>query len=170
MSRDRVEAADQFTRFLGECFIAHAGGLWFDYAFFGRKYSFYEEINPALRYGIDEDSDTAWRLVQTAVENGFPAVAEQLRDYPAQYKPLTGCRSPQLPELTGAQHISAELTHIQEWTLSCLTATTRFDGVPTIIRVDVSSQRELITYRHLYSGSRKLTRGSEKATCATHLW
>ena len=86
MSRDCVEAADQFICFLGECFIAHAGAQWFEYTYFGREYSFYEEINPALRYGIDEDSDTAWGLVQSAVDDGFPVVAEQLRDYAGQYE------------------------------------------------------------------------------------
>ncbi|NKY86811.1 hypothetical protein [Nocardia veterana] len=86
MSRDRFEAADQFICFLGECFIKFAGAQWFEYTYFGREYSFYEQINPALRYGIDEDSDTAWGLVSTVVEYGFPEVAAQMRDYAARYE------------------------------------------------------------------------------------
>ncbi len=86
MSRDSFEAADQFICFLGECFIKFAGAQWFEYTYFGREYSFYEDINPALRYGINEESDTAWGLVSAVVEYGFPEIAGQLRDYAAKYE------------------------------------------------------------------------------------
>ncbi|WP_330252729.1 hypothetical protein OG874_42900 [Nocardia sp. NBC_00565] len=91
MNSENADIADAFICFLGECYIKFARAQWFDYEWRGREHSFYDHVNPALRWRFDDggnDADeevTAWSLMESVAmsskyEEGFSSVAYDLRN------------------------------------------------------------------------------------------
>ncbi|MEU2033271.1 hypothetical protein [Nocardia amamiensis] len=89
MAPENADMADAFICFIGECFIEFAGAEWIEYEWPGREYTFYEGINPALRFDTDdEDEITAWYLVDSMIgynpedhEGMFSDMAAAIREY-----------------------------------------------------------------------------------------
>ncbi|MBF6131142.1 hypothetical protein [Nocardia brasiliensis] len=86
MAPETADMADAFICFMGECFAIFTGAQWRDAPWFGREYSFYDDINPALEYGFaDADADTAWGLMKSAIGGGFSRTAALMRELAARY-------------------------------------------------------------------------------------
>ncbi|MFE7796129.1 hypothetical protein [Nocardia sp. NPDC057440] len=69
MSPENTDMVDAFICFIGECFIRFAGAEWIEYKWFGREKSFYDHVNPALRFDtLDEDERTVWGLMRGVIE------------------------------------------------------------------------------------------------------
>lgn len=86
MAPEIADMADAFICFIGECFIKFSGAQWRDAPWFGREYSFYDHVNPALQYGFtDAQSDTAWGLMKDAAGGGFSRIAALLREFSTRY-------------------------------------------------------------------------------------
>ncbi|RJO79914.1 hypothetical protein D5S18_01220 [Nocardia panacis] len=69
MAPEMADMADAFICFIGECFAKFAGAEWIEYDWPGREFTFYEDINPALRFDTyDEDEVTAWYLISSMIE------------------------------------------------------------------------------------------------------
>ncbi|WP_405176962.1 hypothetical protein OG225_21125 [Nocardia sp. NBC_01377] len=89
MAPENADIADAFICFMGECFIRYAGAEWIEFEWFGREHSFYDQVNPALRFDTDdEDEDTVWGLMARLVDydpethNGmFSKLAAYIREY-----------------------------------------------------------------------------------------
>ncbi|WP_157129000.1 hypothetical protein [Nocardia amamiensis] len=89
MAPENADMADAFICFIGECFIKFAGAAWIEYEWPGREYTFYEGINPALRFDTDdEDEITAWYLMDSMIgynpedhEGMFSDMAAAIREY-----------------------------------------------------------------------------------------
>lgn len=94
MGPENAEMTDAFICFVGECFIAYAGGQWIDYEWPGRECSFYDAINPALRLDTeDEDELTAWFVMESMIgyhreehEGMFSEFAAALGEYAADHE------------------------------------------------------------------------------------
>ncbi|MBH0775789.1 hypothetical protein [Nocardia bovistercoris] len=93
MAPENTDLADMFICFMGECFIKYAGARWFDEEWFGREYSFYDDVNPALLFdNHDEDIRTAWRFMDNMIgyhpgdHNGmFSYFVAALHEYQGYY-------------------------------------------------------------------------------------
>ncbi|WP_040798055.1 hypothetical protein [Nocardia higoensis] len=93
MAPESSDMADAFICLIGECFIRWAGATWIDYDWFGRDHSFYDHVNPALRFDTaDEDEITAWYLMDSMIgydheryEGMFSEISATIRDY-ARYR------------------------------------------------------------------------------------
>ncbi|MBF6355263.1 hypothetical protein IU449_12035 [Nocardia higoensis] len=93
MAPENADMADAFICFIGECFIRFAGATWIEYEWFGREHSFYDHVNPALRFDTaDEDEITAWYLMDSMIgyaperyEGMFSEISATVRDY-ARYR------------------------------------------------------------------------------------
>ncbi|WP_433662468.1 hypothetical protein ACQPW1_10130 [Nocardia sp. CA-128927] len=86
MLPENADKADAFICFIGECFIRFTGAQWRDAPWFGREYSFYDHVNPALQYGFtDAQADTAWGLIKDATGGGFSRTAALLRELSTRY-------------------------------------------------------------------------------------
>ncbi|KZM68488.1 hypothetical protein [Nocardia terpenica] len=86
MAPENSDTADMFLCFLGECFIKFTGAKWINAPWFGREYSFYDNINPSLEYGVsDTEGNTAYGLMIDIIEYGFSDTAEMLREYSDRY-------------------------------------------------------------------------------------
>ncbi|WP_330233570.1 hypothetical protein OHA40_14520 [Nocardia sp. NBC_00508] len=91
MAPENADMADAFICFIGECCIKFAGAEWMEYKWFGRDNSFYDHVNPALRFDTldaDEDVETAWGLMRSMIEfhpedhdGMFSKMAAILREY-----------------------------------------------------------------------------------------
>ncbi len=89
MASENADIVDAFICFLGECFIRFAGARWIEYDWFGREYSFYDEVNPALLFDTaDEDEMTAWYLMDSMIgydpedhDGMFSKMAAAIREY-----------------------------------------------------------------------------------------
>ncbi|MFI9413619.1 hypothetical protein [Nocardia gamkensis] len=89
MASENADMADAFICFIGECFIKFAGAEWIEYEWPGREYTFYEYVNPALRFDTDdEDEMTAWYLMDSMVgydaeehDGMFSDMAAAIREY-----------------------------------------------------------------------------------------
>ncbi|WP_280502638.1 hypothetical protein [Nocardia farcinica] len=89
MSPERADISDAFICFVGACFIEFAGAEWVDYEWFGGQNSFYDHVNPALRFDTpDEDEFTIWGLMDDMIdynredhEGMFSYIAAALREY-----------------------------------------------------------------------------------------
>ncbi|WP_406268926.1 hypothetical protein OH799_25465 [Nocardia sp. NBC_00881] len=94
MAPENADMADAFICFMGECFIKFAGAEWIEYKWFGRDNSFYDHVNPALRFDtLDEDVDTAWGLMGSMIEcdpdvhdGMFSTMAAIFREYAAYHQ------------------------------------------------------------------------------------
>ncbi|MFE7797200.1 hypothetical protein [Nocardia sp. NPDC057440] len=86
---ENADMTDAFICFVGECFNRFAGAEWIEYKWFGRDYSFYDHVNPALRFDtLDEDVDTIWGLIESMIEYDsdahdgmFSTMASIFREY-----------------------------------------------------------------------------------------
>ncbi|MFI6169040.1 hypothetical protein ACIBCN_19840 [Nocardia sp. NPDC051052] len=92
MTPKNADIADAFICFLGECFIKFAGAHWEDYEWFGRENSFYDHVNPMLKYGFHTGGDTAYGLMELMIEDYDPAdggmfsgMAEMMREFAEEY-------------------------------------------------------------------------------------
>ncbi|WP_433710487.1 hypothetical protein ACQP2U_29695 [Nocardia sp. CA-084685] len=86
MAPENADIADAFICFLGECFIEFTGAEWIDAPWFGREYSFYDHVNPALQYGFaDAEADTAWGLMKDVAGGNFSRTAGMLREFADRY-------------------------------------------------------------------------------------
>ncbi|WP_280430053.1 hypothetical protein [Nocardia brasiliensis] len=85
MTPGKADMADAFICFMGECFIRFAGAEWIEYEWPGEEYTFYPDINPALRFDTDdEDETTAWYLMKSMIGHAdgmFSDLAETIREY-----------------------------------------------------------------------------------------
>lgn len=94
MAPENADMADAFICFIGECFIKFAGAEWVEYKWFGRDHSFYDHVNPALRFDtLDEDVDTIWGLVGSMIDfdpevygGMFSKMADIFREYTAYHQ------------------------------------------------------------------------------------
>jgi hypothetical protein len=94
MAPENADIADAFVCFIGECFIRFAGADWVDYEWFGREYSLYDHVNPALLCDThDEDEIVAWRLVKDIINYNpgdhagmFSYLAAALREYASYHE------------------------------------------------------------------------------------
>ncbi|WP_405181539.1 hypothetical protein OG225_10695 [Nocardia sp. NBC_01377] len=69
MAPENADIADAFICFMGECFIRYAGAEWIEFEWFGREKSFYDHVNPALRFDTDdEDEETVWGLMRSMID------------------------------------------------------------------------------------------------------
>ncbi|MBF6356059.1 hypothetical protein IU449_16170 [Nocardia higoensis] len=88
MRPENSDAADEFICFVGECYIKFARAQWFDFEWRGREHSFYDSVNPALRWLVDDDEDeevTAWALMEGVANHskygdGFSLLADEMRE------------------------------------------------------------------------------------------
>lgn len=88
MKPENADVADEFICFVGECYIRFARAEWFDFAWRGRKHSFYDSVNPALRWLVDDDEEevvTAWELMESVVDHAefgeaFSVFADEMRE------------------------------------------------------------------------------------------
>lgn len=93
MAAENAHMADAFICFLGECYIKFAAAQWYDFEWRGREHSFYDHVNPALRFGDDfEDGDTAWSFMESVTAHskwgdGFSLMADELREEYARREP-----------------------------------------------------------------------------------
>lgn len=92
MTPEKSEMADAFICFLGECFIKFAGARWEEYEWFGRENSFYDQVNPILKYGFHTGGDTAYGLMELMIEDYdpvdggmFSGMAEMMREFAEKY-------------------------------------------------------------------------------------
>ncbi|WP_433599380.1 hypothetical protein ACQPXH_27555 [Nocardia sp. CA-135953] len=96
MATENADMADAFICFVGECYVKFARAQWFDFQRGGRERSFYDHVNPALRWWFDDDDKdneemfTAWSLMDVITlaskfEEGFSSVASELRDSYARH-------------------------------------------------------------------------------------
>lgn len=61
MSPENADITDEFICFLGAYAIEFCGARRYDEDWFGREYSFYDDVNPALEFGDHDESEfTAW--------------------------------------------------------------------------------------------------------------
>ncbi|WP_067795553.1 hypothetical protein [Nocardia beijingensis] len=89
MAPENADMVDAFICFVGECFIRFAGARWFDCEWFGREYSFYPRVNPAVECDTyDEDEIVMWRLVDSMIgynpedhDGMFSYIAAAVREY-----------------------------------------------------------------------------------------
>ncbi|MBF6330876.1 hypothetical protein [Nocardia transvalensis] len=94
MAPENADIADAFICFIGECFIKFAGAEWINYEWFGRDHSFYDHVNPALRFDTeDEDIETAWGLMDSMIEyhpedydGMFSKMAAIIREYASYHE------------------------------------------------------------------------------------
>ncbi|MGW4328300.1 hypothetical protein ACWEKR_20630 [Nocardia sp. NPDC004573] len=89
-SPDDADMVDAFVCFIGECFERFAGARFIDEEWFGREYSFYDDVNPALEMdtGDEEDVETVWGLIGRMTEYSlgehggmFSKMAADIREY-----------------------------------------------------------------------------------------
>ncbi|MFI6172403.1 hypothetical protein ACIBCN_36880 [Nocardia sp. NPDC051052] len=89
-----ADMVDAFICFMGECFVRFTKAEWIEYKWFGREHSFYDHVNPALRFDtLDEDVDTIWGLMESVIEYDadvhdgmFSTLAEIFREYAAYHQ------------------------------------------------------------------------------------
>ncbi|WP_054811218.1 hypothetical protein [Nocardia arizonensis] len=93
MAPENADMADAFICFMGECFVKYAGAEWIDEEYFGREYSFYDHVNPALLFdNHDEDVETAYGLMQSIITRSsghdgmFSKLVAILREYREYYE------------------------------------------------------------------------------------
>ncbi|MGW4090890.1 hypothetical protein [Nocardia sp. NPDC004750] len=94
MAPENADMADAFICFIGECFTKFAGAEWIEYEWPGKEYTFYEGINPALRFDTyDEDEITAWYLMDSMVgyepedhDGMFSDMAATIREYAGYHR------------------------------------------------------------------------------------
>ncbi len=84
---ENADTVDEFICFVGECYIKFARAQWFDFEWRGREYSFYDSVNPALRWLGDDDEEevTAWELMEGVADHadlgdGFSLLADEIRE------------------------------------------------------------------------------------------
>lgn len=90
MKPENADMADAFICFLGECYITFAGAQWYDFEYRGREHSFYDHVNPALRFG--DNTETAWGFMESVAAHseygdGFSLLADELRDEYTSHNP-----------------------------------------------------------------------------------
>ncbi len=81
MSAENADVADQCICLIGVLFTRFADARWVPYEWFGRDRSFYDDINPMLKYPFTEEGDTAWFLMDFLVTHGFSTIAGLVREY-----------------------------------------------------------------------------------------
>ncbi|WP_431958274.1 hypothetical protein [Nocardia lijiangensis] len=89
MTPENADTVDAFICFVGELFIKFAGAEWIEFTWLGREHTFFDHVNPALRYDtLDEDEDTAWALIKDMInyhpevyDGMFSCMAATLREY-----------------------------------------------------------------------------------------
>ncbi|QIS05944.1 hypothetical protein F5X71_29795 [Nocardia brasiliensis] len=92
MAPEAADMTDAFICFMGECFHRYAGAHWEDYEWFGRENSFYDHVNPILKYGFHTGGDTAYGLMELMIEDYDPAdggmfsgMAGMMREFAEEY-------------------------------------------------------------------------------------
>ncbi|MBF6193493.1 hypothetical protein [Nocardia implantans] len=89
-SPDGADMVDAFVCFIGDCFERFAGARFIEEEWFGREYSFYDDVNPALKMdtGDEEDVETVWGLIGRMIEYSpeeyggmFSKMADAIREY-----------------------------------------------------------------------------------------
>ncbi|MGK8521535.1 hypothetical protein ACRS6B_08240 [Nocardia asteroides] len=87
---DNADMVDAFICFIGACFEKFAGARFIEEEWFGREYSFYDDVNPALEMdtGDEEDVETVWGLIGRMIEYSpeehegmFSKMAADIREY-----------------------------------------------------------------------------------------
>ncbi|WP_454195817.1 hypothetical protein [Nocardia sp. Marseille-Q1738] len=87
---DDADMVDAFVCFIGACFEKFAGARFIDEEWFGREYSFYDDVNPALVMdtGDEEDVETVWGLIGRMIEYSpeehegmFSKMSAAIREY-----------------------------------------------------------------------------------------
>jgi len=85
---ENVDTVDEFICFVGECYTKFARAEWFEYRWRGRDHSFYDNVNPGLRWFRDDDTEegfTVWELMHIVVDHsedgdGFSLLADEMRE------------------------------------------------------------------------------------------
>ncbi|WP_054816758.1 hypothetical protein [Nocardia arizonensis] len=98
MAPENADKVDAFICFMGECFIKYAGAKWFDEEWFGREFTFYDKVTPALLIDDhDEDVETAWGLMRRMIEHDpevysgmYSYFAAALREYATYHQEKRG--------------------------------------------------------------------------------
>lgn len=86
MAAENADIADAFICFLGAYAIRFAGARWYEAKWFGREYSFYDDINPALAFGDHDESEfTVWGLMDGIAGQDFSGTADMIREMAAEY-------------------------------------------------------------------------------------
>ena len=87
MKPENADIADAFICFIGECYFKFAQAHWFDHDWRGREHSFYDHVNPALRWCGDDGEEvvTAWGLMESVAfhyeyGDGFSLLADEMRE------------------------------------------------------------------------------------------
>ena len=87
MNPENADTADSFICFVGECYIKFVRAQWFDFEWRGRNHSFYDSVNPALRWLEDDTQEeaTAWELMEGVADHaeygdGFSLLADEMRE------------------------------------------------------------------------------------------
>lgn len=87
MRPENSDTTDAFICFVGECYIKYARAQWFDFEWRGRDHSFYDDVNPALRWFSDdtEEEVTVWGLMEIVVlhaesGDGFSLLVDEMHE------------------------------------------------------------------------------------------
>ncbi|WP_157172001.1 hypothetical protein [Nocardia higoensis] len=85
---ENSDTADAFICFVGECYIKFAQAQWFEYRWRGRDHSFYDRVNPGLRWFGDDDAEEGFTMLElmrivvghSEYGDGFSLLADEMRE------------------------------------------------------------------------------------------
>ena len=90
MAPENADIADAFVCFIGAYAIKFSGARWYDEDWFGREYSLYDDVNPALEFGDHDESEfTVLGLMGNVVGRGFSTTADMIRNFTEEYAEKT---------------------------------------------------------------------------------